>query len=281
MSNKSLSQVVVEKPYPDFADWWALGTEFLTFMANAIGTEWQAVVGHPADLSADLPSLQADVAQYIALVYGREARPTLVADLVEQKNLHTFQSGEFDALSYAFYKSAFDTLATQINDSDAMREARHAFTQRVGARFYDQLHNHLALTLPSQLHTEAEFRELQMAIGQIGDFLQQQGYLRDHFAFHFTVELHHGDRSIAQHPEDVLQRLTRHEPVYALYEMGYPVILPSAVYLYQTLGEAQHHSSRTIEELFERIGLVASETPDFDPTGYPSDRVVELWEIRR
>ena len=63
--------------------------------------------------------------------------------------------------------------------------------------------------------------------------------------------------------------------------MGYPVILPSAVYLYQTLGEAQHHSSRTIEELFARIGYVASETPDFDPTGYPSYRVVELWEIHR
>ncbi|MEM8681700.1 MAG: hypothetical protein AAGF97_20315, partial [Planctomycetota bacterium] len=67
---------------------------------------------------------------------------------------------------------------------------------------------------------------------------------------------------------------------YALYEMGYPVILPSAVYLYHTVGEAQHHSSRTIEELFDRVGIEARETDDFDPIGYPSDRVVELWEIQ-
>jgi hypothetical protein len=68
---------------------------------------------------------------------------------------------------------------------------------------------------------------------------------------------------------------------YALYEMGYPIILPSAVYLYHTVGEAQHHSSRTIEELFELIGYEARETDDFDPTGHPSDLVVELWEIRK
>ena len=72
----------------------------------------------------------------------------------------------------------------------------------------------------------------------------------------------------------------RGERGYALYEMGYPVILPSAVYLYNTLGEAQHHSSRTIEELFGRVGFQARETDDFDPSGFPSDRVVELWEIR-
>ena len=66
---------------------------------------------------------------------------------------------------------------------------------------------------------------------------------------------------------------------FPLYEMGYPIILPSAVYLYNTLGEAQHHSSRTVEELFGRIGYVAREMDDFDPTGFPPDLVVELWEI--
>jgi hypothetical protein len=29
-----------------------------------------------------------------------------------------------------------------------------------------------------------------------------------------------------------------------------------------------------------RIGYVAAETDDFDPTGFPSDRVVELWRMR-
>jgi hypothetical protein len=59
------------------------------------------------------------------------------------------------------------------------------------------------------------------------------------------------------------------------------VILPSAVHLFQTVGEAQHHSSRTLGELFERAGREAGETHDFDPSGFPSDRVVELWEIRK
>ena len=63
--------------------------------------------------------------------------------------------------------------------------------------------------------------------------------------------------------------------------MGYPAILPSAVYLYNTMGEAQHHSSRTIEEIFDKIGYEARETDDFNPSDYPSDMVVELWEIRK
>ncbi|MBI2404109.1 MAG: hypothetical protein HYV20_15505 [Gemmatimonadetes bacterium] len=63
--------------------------------------------------------------------------------------------------------------------------------------------------------------------------------------------------------------------------MSYPVILPSAVYLFNTIGEAQHHSSRALQELFQRVGCEAAETHDFDPTGYPADMVVELWEIRK
>lgn len=275
MATKSLSQVVAEKPYPDFAHWWPMGSEFLSFMGKAICTEWQAIVGANADISP----VQADVTTYISLVYGQTARTNLTGDFIEQKELSTFQSGEFDALSYAFYKSAFDSLATQIHDSCSLLEARHAFTQRVGALFYDQLHNHLALTLPQRLKTEADLLQLQQALNQLGNFLKIQGYLRDHFAFHFHVNLQQGDRHVTQQTQDVLPQLARQEHIYALYEMGYPVILPSAVYLYQTLGEAQHHSSRTIEELFDRMGFVASETPDFDPTGYPSDMVVELWEI--
>ena len=61
-----------------------------------------------------------------------------------------------------------------------------------------------------------------------------------------------------------------------LYEMGYPAILPSAVYLFRLLGEVQHHSSRTIEELFPRMGCEARETDDFDPTCFPAELVVEL-----
>lgn len=46
------------------------------------------------------------------------------------------------------------------------------------------------------------------------------------------------------------------------------------------MGEAQHHSSRTIEELFEMVDSEGRETDDFESTGYPSEMVVELWEIR-
>ncbi len=276
MITKSLSQAVAENPYTDFSDWWSMGHDFLAFMARAIGAEWRAVTGTQSNLA----TVQKDLTHYIELVYHRVARPTLAADFLEGRTLATIQSGEFDALSYAFYKSAFETFAATISEESAMAEARHGFTQRVGRLFYHQLHEHLALTLPSQLQSEADFTQLKSAIGQVGTFLQAQGYLRDHFAFHFDVNLQHDGEQILQQPADFIPSLRQNQAGYALYEMGYPVILPSAVYLYQTMGEAQHHSSRTIEELFGRIGYIASETPDFDPTGYPSDRVVELWEIR-
>ena len=114
----------------------------------------------------------------------------------------------------------------------------------------------------------------------MGGFLLEEGYLRRHFAFRFDVSASRGGRPLAQNEADFLPALRDGGVAYALYEMGYPIILPSAVYLYRTLGEAQHHSSRTIEELFARCGCRASETDDFDPSGHPSKLVVELWEIR-
>lgn len=275
MATKSLAQVVAENPYAEFADWWSMGADFLTFMANAIGEQWHAVTENRGDIAA----IQQDVATYIDLVYHRQARPALAADFLQGRGLSAIQSGEFDALSYAFYKSAFEALAATIPERAAMVDARHRFTQQVGKRFYDQVHVHLALTLPAALQDAASFAHLQEAIGIVGNFLQHEGYLRDHFAFHFTVNLPYGNQQIVQQPADVVPLLVQGGAAYALYEMGYPVILPSAVYLFQTMGEAQHHSSRTIENLFSRIGYVASETPDFDPTGYPSDMVVELWTI--
>lgn len=277
MGYRTLTQVAAEHPYPDFADWWPMGQHFLTFMAEAIGSQWLAICGNPAPLDA----VQQDVTQYIDIVYHRNARPTLAADFFGKKDLASLQSGEFDALSYAFYKSAFMHLANAESDQTLVRQARHTFTQKVGRLFYTQLHNHLSLALPAQLTSQNEFQQLQKAIALVGMFLQQQGYLRDHFAFGFDVNVMRGGEQIVQHHDDIIGALTNGQSAYALYEMGYPAILPSAVYLYQTMGEAQHHSSRTIEELFGRIGYCASETADFDPTGYPSDLVVELWEIRR
>jgi len=276
MTQKTLSQVVADHPYPDFGQWWPMGKEFLIFMSTAIGSQWQEI----SDVPTQLSTVQQDVTLYMELVYQRVARPTLATDFIAAHNLEQIQSGEFDALSYAFYKSAFETLSRHQGNESVVRQARHRFTQRVGQLFYDQVHEKLDLSLPERLATASDLSQLQMAIAEIGQFLQIQGYLRDHFAFHFDVDVHHAGKKILQHSDDVASLFSQKEPVYALYEMGYPVILPSAVYLYQTMGEAQHHSSRTIEELFGRIGSVASETSDFDPTGYPSDMVVELWEIR-
>lgn len=162
-----------------------------------------------------------------------------------------------------------------------LERERRLFTKRVGKSFFKLLHSHLSLNLPPDLNDDNNFGRLKESIQEVGEFLQVQGYLRDHFRFSFTVEVEHAGRAIKQTEVDFLEDLRNNNIAYALYEMGYPVILPSAVYLYHTLGEAQHHSSRTIEELFDLIGYEARETDDFDPTDYPSELVVELWEIRK
>lgn len=274
MTAKRLADVVAAHPYPDYAAWWPMGADFLAMMADAIVGEWRRVVGGQGD-----PAVPAAyVAEYIRAVYGRAARPGLVDDFVGAAYLASIQSGEFDALSYGFFRAAFEALAEQV-DAPALAGARRAFTQRVGRRFFAQLADHLALDLPAALRTDADVASVRAAIDTVGAFLVAQGYLRDHFAFTFDVDVAHAGRVIRQDGADLATRLHDDGLAFALYEMGYPAILPSAVYLYHTMGEAQHHSSRTIEELFARAGCRASETDDFDPTGYPSDMVVELWEI--
>ena len=156
-----------------------------------------------------------------------------------------------------------------------------SFTERVGARFFNLLAGRLALDLPPALNTERDLVRLATAIQRIGEFLLAQGYLRSHFAFRFDVSTSRAGRALDQPQSAFLGALASGATAYALYEMGHPVILPSAVYLYQIVGEAQHHSSRTIEELFARVGCQARETDDFDPSSDPPQFVVELWEIRR
>ncbi len=275
MTTPSLQEVVERQPYPEFQAWWTLGDHFVGFMAQAVVTEWRAAV-QPAE-----PERVARlVEEYTELVYGRESRPALVDDFANLRGLGGFRSGEFDAISYGFYRDTFQQLAERTANEESLQKERRAFTRRVGRRFFQQLSSHLSLALPSQLVNANDFALLQQAIAQAGGFLVEQGYLREHFAFRFDVSAKRGDGAIVQSESDFLPALTA-GTAYALYEMGYPIILPSAVYLYQTIGEAQHHSSRTIEELFARCGCTASETDDFDPTGFPSELVVELWEIRR
>jgi hypothetical protein len=245
-------------------------------MSQAIISEWK----NTASIMDTLSQVQSFATEYIHTVYKGAADPSLVDRFHHQDFSSPFHSGEFDALSYAFFRSAFELLAEQTTEGDlAIARQRRSFTKRVGKSFFSALHDHLRLNLPSDLNSEDNFTILQDNIRSIGKFLVEQGYLRDHFAFKFDVDVSHVGKHIQQNKEDFIHNLQNEGSGYALYTMGYPAILPSAVYLYHTHGEAQHHSSRTIEELFEHIGYQARETDDFDPTGFPSDKVVELWEI--
>jgi len=244
-------------------------------MADAITSQWHAL-SSPAD---DVDSVQNTVEEYISLVYHRQARPGLAADFASATSLGTLQSGEFDALSFAFFLSAYRKLASQ-STGEALGHARRQFAEKVGARFFSLLSEHLTLELPQTLQSDADLAQVKSAIRRVGSFLQEQGYLRSHFAFRFDVHATHAGEKITQKSDDLLAALGS-GAAYALYEMGHPVILPSAVYLHHIVGEAQHHSSRTIEELFARVGCDAWETDDFDPALFPPDLVVELWKIRR
>lgn len=275
-AQKTLQQVVNEKPFEDFREWWAVGTDFVKFMSVAICGQWSELPGE-----SDLAIIDGYVNEYIKTVYQRDARENLAADFHAQ-SATDIESGEFDALSYAFYRSAFERIAASADSlKESVERERRLFTKRVGKSFFDQVYSKLQLDLPAGFQSEEDLTQLNGCIQRTGAFLADQGYLKTHFAFTFDVDVNHNGEAVKQSADEALNNLNANGLAHAIYEMGYPIILPSAVYLYHTLGEAQHHSSRTIEELFDRVGCEARETDDFDPIGYPSDRVVELWEIKR
>ena len=270
----SLAEIASQHPFPDYQDWWPMRPDFIRFMARSIYEQWAALTSRDSNLAP----VQAHIEEYIRIVYHRPTAPSLLQHFIAQPEAHDWMSGEFDALSYAFYRHAFEILASNAR-SEVNAPQRRAFTRRVGMTFFDQMATFLDLELPKGLETGRQFEQLQKAIKRIGAFLVAQGYLRDHFAFRFGLVIRQGKELIRQSENEFLFNL-KNGLAYALYEMGYPAILPSAVYLFHLTGEAQHHSSRTVEELFRRIGYRASETDDFDPTGFPAHLVVELWEIR-
>lgn len=271
----TLSTVVFQHPYPEYQDWWPLGASFLAMMADAIVGRWRAL-SSPAQT---VDSVQNIVDEYIARAYHRQARPGLALDFASAAGLDTVQSGEFDALSFAFFLSAYRNLASHFS-GDELGRSRRQFAEKVGAHFFSRLSAHLALELPRSLCKKSDLASVSRAVQRVGEFLMNEGYLRSHFAFRFDVQATHAGAKVDQKSDDVLAALGNGGAAYALYEMGHPVILPSAVYLHHLVGEAQHHSSRTIEELFARVGCDAWETDDFDPSLFPSNLVVELWKIR-
>jgi hypothetical protein len=278
METKSLEQVIREHPFTEFTQWWKMGDDFMRLISKAIVSEWAKLTNS----SETTEQVREYINEYISLVYSRKADPTLLQRFMDPNVTDVFYSGEFDALSYAFYRSAFDAI-TQNNKENgpATIIAKRDFTIQVGKKFYASIQDNLSLDLPLRLKTQQELNQLKSNIDLIGKFLLEQGYLRDQCEFSFSVDVKYAGKRIFQDPDDFLVKLIQDKTGYAIYIMGYPAILPSAVYLYQMYGEAQHHSSRTIEELFDRIGYKARETDDFDPSGFPSDQVVEMWEINR
>jgi hypothetical protein len=271
-----LTRIVQERSFPEFAQWWGMGNEFSMFMSRAIVSQWLEL----NDPKMDFDQVHYHVTEYLQLVYGHNVDIDLLENFIQQDFSHVLYSGEFDALSYAFYRSAFEALAEKFKgDVSTLVRERKRFTNQVGKIFFTSIRDHLQLNLPSDLRTPTQLTHLQNNIDLIGKFLLDQGYLRDQCEFTFCVDVIHAGKHILQETDDFLQNLHQNNAGYALYKMGYPVILPSAVYLFKMFGEAQHHSSRTIEELFERIGYKARETDDFDPSNFPPDRVVELWTV--
>jgi hypothetical protein len=275
---KTLIQLKAENPFPDYCIWWRMGDKFMSYMSRAIISQWTALPGNNGDLSI----VRDYVSDYMTIVYNRNARSDLVSDFVNKVQGQSFQSGEFDVLSYAFFRSAYELIEQHSEQYDhSPAQERGLFTKRVGKRFFQSVQDYLNLKLPSVVETPEHVNQLQLCIDSVGRFLLQQGYLRDDFKFTFDVDIQYRGHRIQQRKIDFLNDLNRNSVGYALYEMGYPAILPSAVYLYNIIGEAQHHSSRTIEELFDLVGYEARETDDFNPTGYPPDQVIELWEIKK
>lgn len=276
-----LKDIVKRRPFRGYADWWNLGRVLSGFMAESIFSQWS---GLPCN-DGDPGIVEKYVSEYMNVVYQRKPRVSLVENFIDKIFPSPLQSGEFDALSYSFHRSAFESIEVHSEkyDTPPAREMR-LFTKRVGKVFFRQLCDHLNIEIPTGLDNERAFLQLKNTLRNIGTFLKTQGYLRDYFDFKFDFEnfeiMCAGER-IEQTDSTFVERLKNRGVAYAIYEMGYPVVLPSAVYLYHTIGEAQHHSSRTIEELFEKMGYEAREADDFDPSAYPPDRVVELWKIRK
>lgn len=272
--------VAENPPCPKFSfeNWWPVGGIFLMFMSNAIWSAWQRCCPGDYDFGGKLAH---HIETYLDIVYGQPFDGHLITDFITQRNLYDIRSGEFDALSYGLFLSAYEVIDSRFSPEEA-KTKRHEFTQHVGKVFYEAMAFRLHLVLPKELDDNVDVEMLKNAIDQIGMFLLREGYLFDRFAFSLDVDTKYKSKPTVQSSKGFLTNLKSGGTGYALYEMGYPIILPSAIYLSRSrFKEAQHHSSRIIEEVFDRIGYEAHETPDFDPTEHNPGCVVEFWKISK
>lgn len=132
---KSLSQVVAENPFHDFADWWEMGDDFVTFMSNAICSEWVVLAGNDGDLT----TVKKHRAAYIDTVFQQTARPELVGEFYHRSFAQPPKSGEgeFEALSYAFYHHTFELIAANESQyANTLERERRLYTKRVGQNLF-------------------------------------------------------------------------------------------------------------------------------------------------
>ena len=195
VQKKYLRQIVAEQPFPDYAQWWNLGSVFSKFMSESIISQWFGL--HHND--GDFKLVKHDVSEYLKIVYDKKSKVSLVEDFVNKTFSSPIQSGEFDALSYSFYRSAFQLIENHIKEYDcSLTKERRQFTKRVGKIFFQQVCHYLNLDLPTDLTNKSSFIRLKACLQNLGTFLKVQRYLRDDFDFKFDLDVEYAGKRIVQ-----------------------------------------------------------------------------------
>ena len=162
MLGKSLAEVVGERQFPDYANWWPMGQQFTSFMSEAITSQWLSLPHNDGDLA----TVQQYVSEYLTIVYSRQAATSLADSFV--KKSRPIQSGEFDALSYAFFYSAFELIQRYSEEyTYPIDRTRREYSKRVGRIFFQLLRDHLDLQLPDDLSDTQSFNQMQACIHKI------------------------------------------------------------------------------------------------------------------
>src|SRR5690606_13006913 len=141
MNYPSLAEAVAAHPLPEFAIWWPVKEVFVRCAARAVSEAWRQLPGNSGKLSP----VRALVSEYLEQVYQRPLTPGRVA-ACGARAADSLGSGEFDAISYGFFQSAFEKT-----------QSKPEFAREVGQRFLRQVVSALDLVLPAGLGSDDEF----------------------------------------------------------------------------------------------------------------------------
>ena len=130
---RDLASLVKERPFREFSQWWKMGDEFIQFMSDAIVSKWTEL----GETKVGMERIQNNLDEYLGLVYGQTTHPDRLKNFFEKDFSTLFYSGEFDAISYALYRSSYETIAKEhIGIGTAITEQRRGFTKEVGKVFF-------------------------------------------------------------------------------------------------------------------------------------------------